>query len=65
MLSHDNLMWSVIALLDSITPDEAPFTEEERIVSYLPLSHIAGLLFDVLSHIHGGNKIYFARPDAL
>lgn len=44
-------------------PDYKP--EEQRVVSYLPLSHIAGLCFDVLAHIIGGSELYFARPDAL
>ena len=39
--------------------------EENRVVSYLPLSHIAGLMFDVIAHIKFGHKLYFARPDAL
>jgi len=41
------------------------FSDEERFVSYLPLSHIAGLIFDVLSHSMIGFKLYFAKPDAL
>ena len=36
-----------------------------RIVSYLPLSHIAGLCFDVLQHMGNVCELYFARPDAL
>jgi len=39
--------------------------EEERIVSYLPLSHIAGLAFELLAVIYVGGSIYFAKPDAL
>ena len=41
------------------------FSEEDRVVSYLPLSHIAGLIFDVSSQLGVGNQVYFARPDAL
>jgi long-chain-fatty-acid--CoA ligase ACSBG len=41
------------------------FSDEERFVSYLPLSHIAGLIFDVISHSSVGFKLYFAKPDAL
>lgn len=40
-------------------------TEDQRVVSYLPLSHIAGLCFDVIAHSIGGSEVYFARPDAL
>ena len=36
-----------------------------RIVSYLPLSHIAGLCFDIINHLFNGCELYFARPDAL
>lgn len=65
MLSHDNLAWTVQSAFQAITNPIDPFTEEERIVSYLPLSHIAGLIFDVISQTKMGNKVYFARPDAL
>ena len=43
----------------------SPFSEEDLLVSYLPLSHVAGLLFDVLNQINSGCTVYFARPDAL
>jgi long-subunit acyl-CoA synthetase (AMP-forming) len=47
MLSHDNLIFNSSSLtLDVIRgiPEDTPFiAEETRIVSYLPLSHIAGL----------------------
>lgn len=47
MLSHDNLMYSGVALtsdvLRSMPEDRQIVAANERIVSYLPLSHIAGL----------------------
>lgn len=62
MLSHDNVVWTSKALVDgakvSIEPDD-------RIVSYLPLSHIAGFVFDVMFLLHSGCECYFAKPDAL
>ena len=36
-----------------------------RVVSYLPLSHIAGLAFDILLHMMSVSELFFARPDAL
>jgi long-chain-fatty-acid--CoA ligase ACSBG len=48
-----------------MTGTDALPNDEDRIVSYLPLSHIAGLSFDLLSHIKIGQRIYFARQDAL
>ena len=43
---------------DSIGP-------HNRVVSYLPLSHIAGLAFDILLHMMNVSELFFARPDAL
>jgi long-subunit acyl-CoA synthetase (AMP-forming) len=64
MLTHDNLMYGEHSQLKRIRGPDAT-TEDERIVSYLPLSHIAGFGFDVLSNIVSGFEIFFARPDAL
>ena len=36
-----------------------------RIVSFLPLSHIAGLQFDITNHLWFGCQVFFAKPDAL
>ena len=37
----------------------------ERLVSYLPLSHIAASMLDIFCHFYHGGTIYFAKPDAL
>lgn len=37
----------------------------EKIVSYLPLSHIAASMFDMFCHFYHGGTIYFAQQDAL
>ena len=37
----------------------------ERMVSYLPLSHIAAAMLDVYGHAIVGFSVYFAKPDAL
>ena len=49
MLSHDNLTWEAV-IMQQMTERERPeaIGPQNRIVSYLPLSHIAGLAFDVL-----------------
>jgi long-chain-fatty-acid--CoA ligase ACSBG len=39
--------------------------DEERFISYLPLSHVAGLMGDIINNIIAGNVIYYAKPDAL
>lgn len=65
MISHDNMVWTIHSAFIGLTDPKTPFSEEERVVSYLPLSHIAGLVNDVISQIYVGHKVYFARPDAL
>ena len=37
----------------------------DKIVSYLPLSHIAASMFDMFCHFYHGGTIYFAQQDAL
>ncbi len=66
MLSHDNLTWVSKPLVKGLL-ERAPDFElvKHRFVSYLPLSHIAGLSVDVLAQMVIGHKVYFARPDAL
>jgi len=71
MYSHDNVLWAFHELNLGIAqnqPEGKTFGLEEKRVSYLPLSHIAGN-FDLLgpiAHPDGLNAaIYFAFPDAL
>ena len=66
MLSHDSLVWESYPLLTEVIKSD-PYVPvyTNRVVSFLPLSHVAGLSVDVLGHIYGGHELYFARPDAL
>jgi long-chain-fatty-acid--CoA ligase ACSBG len=48
-----------------LTSPTIPFDERDRIVSFLPMSHIAGYLVDIVAQAKIGQKVYFARPDAL
>lgn len=66
MLSHDACVWEQIPIMSTwakIRPEI--MSCNNRVVSYLPLSHIAGLSVDVLTHFLNGHEVYFARPDAL
>ena len=69
MLSHDNIIFNSTSIsldiMSNIPSDMSIDPAEQRIVSYLPLSHIAGMAFDLSSHIMFGSKLYFAKPDAL
>lgn len=50
MLSHDNLLWCSYAQLQYLTEDGSlQFTEDAKVLSYLPLSHIAGFAFDIIN----------------
>ncbi len=61
MISHDNVTWTVKNLLDNYMD----VNHTERIVSYLPLSHIAAQMIDVHAPMYVGGCTYFAQPDAL
>ncbi len=64
MLSHDNMVWTAFALSTAM---RRGFTidENERHISFLPLSHIAGLIVDLFLHLYYEHTVYFAKPDAL
>jgi len=64
MLSHDNATWTVLGL-SKYARLEYEITDDERSVSYLPLSHIAGFIADVLTPLVEGVCVYYAKPDAL
>lgn len=69
MLSHDSMIFngttcSIEGLL-MFPEDQQHDPKDQRSVSYLPLSHIAGLQFDLTINIIFGSQLYFAKPDAL
>ncbi|XP_063170458.1 long-chain-fatty-acid--CoA ligase ACSBG1 isoform X2 [Candoia aspera] len=64
MLSHDNITWTSAhaSRAGDVQPAEI---RQEKIVSYLPLSHIAAQIYDLWTGIKWGEEVYFAEPDAL
>ena len=60
MLSHDNYTWSA-----EVTIGQFQLVESERIISYLPLSHVAAQVIDIIGALYAGAHLYFATPDAL
>ncbi|GAB5371044.1 hypothetical protein AAMO2058_001545300 [Amorphochlora amoebiformis] len=69
MVSHDNILWTSFTVLSHngiIGSDK----EEERLISYLPLSHVAGMMIDIICPVFltaNGDRpawfcAYFARP---
>lgn len=62
MLSHDNLTWdsySVTVHLEDLQMGK------EALVSYLPLSHVAGQMVDIFIPLSVAGTVYFADRDAL
>lgn len=62
MLTHDNMIWPVRVLRDI---GEDMMTNNERIVSYLPLSHSAAQMTDIYQAIMIRATVYFADETAL
>mmetsp|Transcript_10654 Transcript_10654/g.13907 ORF Transcript_10654/g.13907 Transcript_10654/m.13907 type:complete len:779 (+) Transcript_10654:250-2586(+) len=68
MISHDNLYYEAMTVLKGAIGVIGNKNEEERILSYLPLSHIAGMMIDVVCPVvisgcmKGWCTVHFARP---
>ncbi|ESN90834.1 hypothetical protein HELRODRAFT_186206 [Helobdella robusta] len=70
MLSHDNILWTAQRMIRHVRHmihwDASRDTTNDVMVSYLPLSHVAGMMLDLYwPMLCGGGTTYFARPDAL
>mmetsp|Transcript_17424 Transcript_17424/g.20239 ORF Transcript_17424/g.20239 Transcript_17424/m.20239 type:complete len:298 (-) Transcript_17424:472-1365(-) len=58
------MIFVIMKILKEIEDQDIKFGEE-RVVSYLPLSHSAAQVNDIMSNLVARTQIYFARPDAL
>ncbi len=56
MLSHDNLAFTVKEALNMFA-----LSANERLVSYLPMSHIAEQMFTIHGNATGGYSVYYAE----
>lgn len=66
MISHDNLIWTIRSVMDMIKRSYShEMNNTDRLVSYLPMSHIAAQLIDIWLPVCGGLQLYYAQPDAL
>ena len=62
MLSHDNVTWSCKIFANHyVTNGMLP----GKVVSYLPLSHVAAQMIDIVYTFYSGSCCYFAQTDAL
>ena len=60
MISHDNINWVGYSVVRDFG-----LKQGERVVSYLPLSHVAAQALDFYLPLFTGSHVTFARPDAL
>ena len=59
MLSHDNVTWT-----SRISMEHYDWGNE-RLLSYLPLSHVAACLIDCYMTMYTGSEVHFADNEAL
>ncbi|XP_075973039.1 long-chain-fatty-acid--CoA ligase ACSBG2-like isoform X2 [Anticarsia gemmatalis] len=62
MLSHDNLTWDAFSIGERCQ-DLKP--TEDRLISFLPLSHVAAQVVDIYTTLSNAVPVFFAQPDAL
>ena len=61
MISHDNVTWTA-----RVTAEALKLRMGNEVgLSYLPLSHIAAQMLDIMCPMVLGGEIWFAKPDAL
>ena len=70
MLTHDNMIYaSQTGFLDAMFDYYDIYKDvdkiHERVVSYLPLSHVAAQFFDLITMLFHNVTVHFAQPDAL
>ena len=59
MLSHDNITWTSRIGMEQFN------WNQERLLSFLPLSHIAGCMLDIFMAIYAANEVHFADKEVL
>lgn len=61
MISHDNYTWTSSTALKRYNLEFG----KEKLVSFLPLSHVAAQIIDIVTSIYMGMQVYFADNTAL
>jgi len=71
MITHDNIIYEASTVCGLINTHAGVGTETERLISYLPLSHVAGMMVDIIcpivcaADLKNAIEVYFARPTDL
>lgn len=62
MITNDNITWTTNEMVKTLP---RIYNNNDHIISYLPLSHIAAQIVDMHVAMATGLQIWFAQPDAL
>lgn len=65
MLTHDNMTYVATEVQKQYFKYINKDRVQDRMVSYLPFSHVLGIYLDLINTIMAGMQIFFAKPDAL
>eukprot|EP00826_Nyctotherus_ovalis_P029838 TRINITY_DN2366_c0_g2_i6.p1 TRINITY_DN2366_c0_g2~~TRINITY_DN2366_c0_g2_i6.p1 ORF type:complete len:626 (+),score=147.01 TRINITY_DN2366_c0_g2_i6:271-2148(+) len=65
MLTHDSIIVSPFTQIKAYAERTKITNERDRIVSFLPLCHVAAFDMDVMVNLMLGNKLYFVDSEAI
>ena len=65
MASHDSCTWNAALFARTLWKDLDPIYGKGRILSYLPMSHVACQFYDFMMGLEIGANIFFPDPSAL
>jgi long-subunit acyl-CoA synthetase (AMP-forming) len=67
MISHDNIIFGAATVFSKVPELGSNAAEEERVLSFLPLSHVAGMMVDIVAPLYqtatakSHMEVWFAR----
>lgn len=65
MLTHDSIIASPYTQIKTYIEQAKTRSERDRIVSFLPLCHVAAFDMDVMVNLMLGSELFFPKPNAL
>lgn len=65
MISHDSYTWVTDAISSNLKINAPEKLGKGRIISLLPLSHVAAQLLDLVVSVRLGGNVFFTDPSAL
>ena len=65
MVSHDGYVFLLEIILKAVRPYSSKVDGNGRMLSYLPFSHAAAQILDLMTAIKIGANVFFAAPTVL